>query len=234
MACCSTYAPATQILSLHPADGDYGWGLLLRTLADVLQHDRRAQVVDAALEMVFGLLSRFSNRWDAAAWRVLVHRVLRHMLALPPALQAALNGSMSAGQTAAGVGQTFGQTSADPRGGSFSGFPALPAGQQAGRGSMGSPASGGGAGGGVPAGLSVAEQRVMMTNLLQRMDRYYPLLCEQAAAVRPEFKVRCCKDSRDFGCMALSKYLCHPMVSKFDGVLRSCRRKCSAASILCA
>jgi hypothetical protein len=175
------------VVLLQLADGDYGWGLLLRTLADVLQHDRRAQVVDAALEMVFGLLSRFSNRWDAAAWRVLVHRVLRHMLALPPALQAALNGSVSAGQTTAGVSQT---SAADPRGGSFSGFPALAAGQQAG--SIGSPASGGGAGGAVAAGLSVAEQRVMMTNLLQRMDRYYPLLCEQAASVRPEFKVRCC------------------------------------------
>jgi hypothetical protein len=143
--------------------------------------------------MVFGLLGRFSNRWDAAAWRVLVHRVLRHMLALPPALQAALNGSSAFGQTAAaGVGQT----TAEPRGGSFSGFPALsPGQQQTGRssiGSVGSPASGGGgAGGAVPAGLSVAEQRVMMTNLLQRMDRYYPLLCEQAASVRPEFKVRC-------------------------------------------
>jgi hypothetical protein len=146
-------------------------------------------VVDAALEMVFGLLSRFSNRWDAAAWRVLVHRVLRHMLALPPALQAALNGSISAGQTSTGVGQT---SAADPRGGSFSGFPALSAGQQTGHGGIGSPASSGGAGGAVPAGLSVAEQRVMMTNLLQRMDRYYPLLCEQAASVRPEFKVRCC------------------------------------------
>lgn len=139
--------------------------------------------------MVFGLLGRFSNRWDAAAWRVLVHRVLRHMLALPPALQAALNGGQTVGQTSVNASQT---SAADARGGSFSGFPALPAGQQTGRGSIGSigsPASGGGAGGAVPAGLSVAEQRSMMTNLLQRMDRYYPLLCEQAASVRPEFKV---------------------------------------------
>ncbi|WIA18888.1 hypothetical protein OEZ85_003561 [Tetradesmus obliquus] len=173
-------------------DGDYGWGLLLRTLADVLQHDRRPQVVDAALEMVFGLLGRFSNCWDAAAWRVLVHRVLRHMLALPPALQAALSGSSAVGQlgqTSAGAGQTFGQTTADARGGSFSGFQPMQAGQQAVRSSIGSPASGSGAGGAVQAGLSVSEQRAMMTNLLQRMDRYYPLLCEQAASVRPEFKV---------------------------------------------
>ncbi|WIA39187.1 hypothetical protein OEZ86_005312 [Tetradesmus obliquus] len=173
-------------------DGDYGWGLLLRTLADVLQHDRRPQVVDAALEMVFGLLGRFSNCWDAAAWRVLVHRVLRHMLALPPALQAALSGSSAVGQlaqTSAGAGQTFGQTTADARGGSFSGFQPMQAGQQAVRSSIGSPASGSGAGGAVQAGLFVSEQRAMMTNLLQRMDRYYPLLCEQAASVRPEFKV---------------------------------------------
>lgn len=181
-------------LSPHLADGDYGWGLLLRTLADVLQHDRRPQVVDAALEMVFGLLGRFSNCWDAAAWRVLVHRVLRHMLALPPALQAALSGSSAVGQlgqTSAGAGQTFGQTTADARGGSFSGFQPMQAGQQAVRSGIGSPASGSGAGGAVQAGLSVSEQRAMMTNLLQRMDRYYPLLCEQAASVRPEFKVGC-------------------------------------------
>ncbi|KAF6256772.1 hypothetical protein COO60DRAFT_1627056 [Scenedesmus sp. NREL 46B-D3] len=168
-------------------DGDYGWGLLLRTLADVLQHDRRPQVADAALEMAFGLLARFGSRWDAAAWRVLVQRVLRHMLTLPPALQAGLSGGGAAGQTPAGAGQT----SADARGGSFSGFSAQPAGQQAGLGGMGSPASSGGAGGAVPAGLSVAEQRVLMTNLLQRMDRYFPLLCEQAGSVRPEFKTPC-------------------------------------------
>eukprot|EP00775_Hariotina_reticulata_P004219 gene4219-4468_t len=89
-------------------DGDYGWGLLLRTLADVLQHDRRPQVADAALEMLFGLLGRYSQRWDAAAWRVLVQRV---------------------------------------------------------------------------------EQGALMTVLLQRMDRYYPLLCEQAVAIRLEGKV---------------------------------------------
>jgi hypothetical protein len=39
--------------------------------------------------------------------------------------------------------------------------------------------------------MSVAEQGVLMTTLLQRMDRYYPLLCDQAAVIRAEYKVRC-------------------------------------------
>jgi len=95
------------------ADGDYGWGLLLRTLADVLQHDRRLQVADAALEMLFGLLTRYCHRWDAAAWRVLIQRVVRHMLALPPQLTAALlpgavpRGAASAGAAAGSAGGSF-------------------------------------------------------------------------------------------------------------------------------
>ncbi|KAF8064597.1 BIG3 [Scenedesmus sp. PABB004] len=142
-------------------DGDYGWGLLLRSLADVLQHDRRPQVTDAALEMVFGLLALHSGRWDGAAWRVLVDRVLRHMLALPPGLGApAPPGAGADGAPPLGAG-------------SFSGFAAP---------------GGGGAGGAVPAGMSAAEQGALVTTLLQRMDRYYPMLCQQAAAARPEFK----------------------------------------------
>jgi len=50
--------------------------------------------------------------------------------------------------------------------------------------------SSGGAGGAVPAVMSSQEQGSVMTMLLQRMDRYYPLLCEQAMVIRPESRVR--------------------------------------------
>jgi hypothetical protein len=50
-------------------------------------------------------------------------------------------------------------------------------------------ASGGGAGGAVPVGMSVAEQGMLMTSMLKRMDRYYPLLCDQAAVIKPEYQV---------------------------------------------
>lgn len=177
-------------------DGDYGWGLLLRTLADVLQHDRRPPVVDASLQMVFGLLTRYSQRWDAAAWRVLVQRVVRHMLSLPPGLsppapQAALD-SLSAAQGASASKAQPGSSRAafgSPVG------PVAPL-PEAALGSAGfvsvlhfAAASGGGAGGAVPVGMSVAEQGMLMTTMLQRMDRYYPPLCDQAAMIKPEYKV---------------------------------------------
>jgi len=197
-------------MSWVPADGDYGWGLLLRTLADVLQHDRRPPVVDASLGMVFGLLAQYSTRWDAAAWRVLIQRVVRHMLSLPPGLsppapQAALDAAPGQGlgaranlnpDTAARLAGSSGRAFGSPvgvvmpstagEGGSGGGVPAA-------SGSFGSfiqfAASSGGAGGAVPVGMSVAEQGMLMTTMLQRMDRYYPLLCDQAATIRPEYKV---------------------------------------------
>lgn len=185
------------MLRLLPADGDYGWGLLLRTLADVLQHDRRPQVVDAALEMLFALLAHYSQRWDAAAWRVLIQRVLQHMLALPPHLGTAYNqvpATAGAGGLDAAAGK--GRTAA-----SFSGFaPQVAAAAAASRGAGSGPSGlstaaaaggGGGGGGAVPAGMSAAEQGMLMTTMLQRMDRYYPMLCEQAALIRAEYKVRC-------------------------------------------
>jgi hypothetical protein len=208
----------------HAADGDYGWGLLLRTLADVLQHDRRPAVVDAALEMVFGLLTSYGQRWDAPAWRVLIQRVVRHMLTLPPGLSPPLppaacdalaapvaaaprvpggqQGSFSfaaasgGGSGVAGFGSPL---SAAGLAGSPAGAAAAAAALAAAGGSSGSGSGSGsgrllagafgGAGGAVPAGLSVAERGMLMTTLLQRMDRYYPLLCEQAAAMRPEYQV---------------------------------------------
>lgn len=190
-----------------PADGDYGWGLLLRTLADVLQHDRRPAVVDASLEMVFGLLGRYSQRWDAAAWRVLVQRVVRHMLSLPPGLsppapQAAIDSLSGQAQNwrqnpdgtsrlALGSGSGFGSPVSLASSG---GAAAAVAGVGSGSGGSFSSAlpfaaSGGGAGGAVPVGMSVAEQGMLMTSMLKRMDRYYPLLCDQAAVIKSEYQV---------------------------------------------
>jgi hypothetical protein len=37
--------------------------------------------------------------------------------------------------------------------------------------------------------MSVAEQGMLMTSMLKRMDRYYPLLCDQAAVIKPEYQV---------------------------------------------
>jgi hypothetical protein len=197
--CCAVLCCAAL---LWPADGDYGWGLLLRTLADVLQHDRRPAVVDASLEMAFGLLGRFSQRWDAAAWRVFITRVVRHMLALPPGLsppapQAALD-SLSAPQglglrqnpegtsrLAVGSGTAFGSPVGSAVVSSAGGNSSAVGGVLQFAGSLG-----GGAGGAVPVGMSVSEQGALMTTLLQRMDRYYPLLCDQAAVIRAEYKVR--------------------------------------------
>lgn len=190
-----------------PADGDYGWGLLLRTLADVLQHDRRPPVVDASLGMVFGLLAQYSTRWDAAAWRVLIQRVVRHMLSLPPGLsppapQAALDTAPGQGSaarsnlnpdTTARLAGSSGKAFGSPVGGVLPSQAGEGGGVPAASGSFGSfiqfAASSGGAGGAVPVGMSVAEQGMLMTTMLQRMDRYYPLLCDQAATIRPEYKV---------------------------------------------
>lgn len=192
-----------------PADGDYGWGLLLRTLADVLQHDRRPAVVDASLEMVFGLLGRYSQRWDAAAWRVLIQRVVRHMLSLPPGLsppapQAALDSMSGQGtpwrqnpdgtsRLALASGSGFGSpvVGASPAAASVAAGSGTGLAAASGSFSAASPfgAPGGGAGGAVPVGMSVAEQGMLMTSMLKRMDRYYPLLCDQAAVIRPEYKV---------------------------------------------
>jgi hypothetical protein len=213
---------------LCPADGDYGWGLLLRTLADVLQHDRRPAVVDASLEMVFGLLASYSARWDAAAWRVLTQRVVRHMLSLPPGLspptpQAALDSlssrplgkqpaSLSEGSPATSTatatsrlavasGTGFGSPVGGSGSGGSSAVSSLSGGQglppaafgsvlsQLGGGGVGG--GGGGAGGAVQVGMSVAEQGLLMTTMLKRMDRYYPLLCDQAAHIRAEYRVSC-------------------------------------------
>lgn len=222
-------------LACVTADGDYGWGLLLRSLADVLQHDRRPAVVDAALEMVFGLLGRYSQRWDAAAWRVLIQRVVRHMLALPPGLSppapaAALDSSqvpgwrqnpdgakfvpsrlalVAAGGSSGGGGgggttatTGFGSpvsaaATPDPGATAATGAavasvaPAFAGGGGGGGGGFAALQFGGslGAGGAVPAGMSVAEQGLLMTTLLKRMDRYYPLLCDQAASIRVEYQV---------------------------------------------
>lgn len=187
-----------------PADGDYGWGLLLRTLADVLQHDRRPAVVDASLDMVFGLLGRYSQRWDAAAWRVLIQRVVRHMLLLPPGLsppppQAALD-SLSAGQVPAWrpLNPDGASRFASLSGTTGFGSPVVGVSPAAAAGSAGSFGSvlqfaagsgGGGAGGAVPVGMSVAEQGLLVTTMLKRMDSFFPLLCDQAAAIRAEYKV---------------------------------------------
>lgn len=122
--------------------------------------------------MLFALLAHYSQRWDAAAWRVLIQRVLKHMLALPPHL-----GTSSVSAAADAAGRSRGSSS-------FSGFtPSQTA--------TGAAAAGGGRGAGaaVPAGMSAAEQSLLMTTLLQRMDRYYPLLCEQAGVIRPEYQV---------------------------------------------
>jgi hypothetical protein len=37
--------------------------------------------------------------------------------------------------------------------------------------------------------MSVAEQGMLMTSMLKRMDRYYPLLCDQAAVIKLEYQV---------------------------------------------
>jgi hypothetical protein len=176
-------------------------------------------VVDASLEMAFGLLGRYSECWDAAAWRVLVQRVVRNMLSLPPGLsppapQAALDSlsgqvpgwrasgtSRLAVSSGTGFGSPVGDSS-PARGSLDMGTPAAAGAaagakptagaavqQLAGPSGVLQLAAAGGAGGAVPVGMSAAEQGMLMTAMLQRMDRYYPLLCDQAALVRPEYKV---------------------------------------------
>jgi hypothetical protein len=128
----------------HPqpfADGDYGWGLLLRTLSDVLQHDRRPQVGEASLDVLFALLSQHSSHWDDAAWRVMLQRVVRHMLALPPSL-AGDDGRGSAASEAAAAQQ-----------------------------------------------LARAEEDGLVLAMLRRMDRYFPLLCEQIGLISEQYRV---------------------------------------------
>ncbi len=88
------------MLCRHPTDGhNYGWGLLLRTLADILQHERRPRVANAALEVLFSLVTDYGARWDERAWRILLQRVLPHMFTVP-----ALSDSSSRGGSAGGAG----------------------------------------------------------------------------------------------------------------------------------
>jgi hypothetical protein len=47
--------------------------------------------------------------------------------------------------------------------------------------------------------MSVAEQGMLVTTMLKRMDSFYPLLCDQAAAIRAEYQVRMCGWSRAGG-----------------------------------
>ncbi len=129
--------PPSFSLPPPPSDGDYGWGLLLRTLSDVLQHDRRPQLAESTLDVLFALLSRHSAHWDDAAWRVLLQRVLRHMLALPPGLEGV------------GVGGAEQQQAAVAR----------------------------------------AEEDGLVLAMLRRMDRYYPLLCEQIGLISEKYRV---------------------------------------------
>jgi hypothetical protein len=126
-----------------PKDGDYGWGLLLRTLSDILQHDRRPQLGEASLDVLFALLSRHSAHWDDAAWRVLLQRVLRHMLALPPGLDG-------------GGGAPGGEAAAQQQ----------------------------------HAAVARAEEDGLVLAMLRRMDRYFPLLCEQIGFISDRYRVR--------------------------------------------
>lgn len=213
-------------------------------------------MVDASLEMVFGLLASYSARWDAAAWRVLTQRVVRHMLSLPPGLsppapQAALDslssrplskqpanlGEGSAGSSnatatsrlAVASGTGFGSPVGDSGSGgstavsSLSGGQVLPAAafssvlSQLGGGGVG----GGGAGGAVQVGMSVAEQGLLMTTMLKRMDRYYPLLCDQAAHIRAEYRVSCKFDIR-CGVWLWRGLIC---LSFWEGTCTPCKSK---------
>lgn len=124
-------------------DGDYGWGLLLRSLSDILQHDRRPPLGEATLDVLFAMLSTHSAHWDDAAWRVLLQRVLRHMLSLPPGL--------AGGEAAPG------------------GAEAAAAQQQA--------------------AVARAEEEGLVLAMLRRMDRYFPLLCEQIGLISEKYRV---------------------------------------------
>lgn len=82
--------------------------------------------------MLFSLLLEYSTRWDTAAWRVLLHRVLKHMLAVPPL--------------------EIQEATMKPQ----------------------------------------EDQAAIVAGLLQRMDRFFPMLCEQVGAVADSFKVSTC------------------------------------------
>jgi hypothetical protein len=107
----------------------------------VLQHDRRPPLAEATLDVLFALLSQHSAHWDDAAWRVLLQRVMRHMLALPPGLA----GEGGAGEVGAAQAQTA---------------------------------------------VARAEEDGLVLAMLRRMDRYFPLLCEQIGLISNKYRVR--------------------------------------------
>lgn len=177
--------PTCSAVPCHtqPPDGDYGWGLLLRTLSDVLQHDRRPQLAEATLDVLFALLSEHSAHWDDAAWRVLLQRVLRHMLALPPGLVpgegvADAGGVRGAGASLAGAAATAAQEL-----------------QQA--------------------AVARAEEEGIVLALLRRMDRYFPLLCEQIGLISEKYQVR--RAGGLVGCLGRCGSMCGQ-----GGVIQGC------------
>jgi hypothetical protein len=162
-------APAAPVPAA--ADGDYGWGLLLRSLSDILQHDKRPALGEATLAVLFHLLATYSASWDEAAWRVLLHRVVKHILALPPLPPEAT------------APEERPASAAHSRTGSLSSMKQL---------QEGAGAQGQGAQGGQAAAVPVpgVPEEAALQGLLLRMEQALPVLAKQLGTVRADLQVR--------------------------------------------